>query len=371
MHVLIDVVAAASGGGVSRSRELARTLPTLTPELDLTYVARSSVAHQIRGIHPEANVILPPPGLSNTLGRLAWEHTVLPSAATRRIKPDAVFSPFNVAPTRWSGSNPVIGVIVSNLAPFSSELLRLYRGRERSRLWMLRVLTERSLRCADRIFLLSRQAYPMIGDELLDGKAELIPMAPPPVLQVEACSARAPQGPYVLVVADLLRYKGVEWVLEALSRIGRNRRPKLLIAGRPIERGYVRDLRERERELRVDEDVDWLGSIAHADVLSLMGGARACIVPSRFENGSRVSVEAMAVGVPIIATDVPAFREACGPAAAYFGPARADELAERIQHLATDEGARRHYVEAGRRRLAAIDPASASERVAEWLTGLA
>ena len=55
-------------------------------------------------------------------------------------------------------------------------------------------------------------------------------------------------------------------------------------------------------------------------------------------------------------------REVCADAAAYFDPTRADELAERLRTLLTDEAQRLRLREAGRRRLASYSWQAAAER---------
>jgi glycosyltransferase involved in cell wall biosynthesis len=61
-------------------------------------------------------------------------------------------------------------------------------------------------------------------------------------------------------------------------------------------------LRELVRELKLEEAVSFLGH--RKDIPHLMAAADAFVLPSRFEGHPIVVLEAMAAGLPVIATDV-------------------------------------------------------------------
>jgi glycosyltransferase involved in cell wall biosynthesis len=296
--------------------------------------------------------------------RAVWEHSILPVEARRR-RIDAVFSPFNVVPGTWLLPRPRLAVLVSNLAPYAPELRRLYHGREALRLEILRRLTDRSIRRADHVFLLSEQGFSLISERVLAGKGQLVPIAPPTLPAHESRrSARAvPVEPFFLMATDLTRYKGVETAIRAVALIPEPDRPLLVVCGRPQEPEYVASLRREASELGVQDRVRFLGSVPHGDVMALMGSTVGCVVASLFENQSRVPVEAMAAGAPVVASRIPAFEEACGDAALTFGPGRADELAERMRQLMSEPDLRERLRASGHDRVASTPPGSASEAI--------
>ena len=61
-------------------------------------------------------------------------------------------------------------------------------------------------------------------------------------------------------------------------------------------------------------------------------------------------MKAMACGTPVIASDIPVFREVARDAAVYFDPHDDEALAETMMRV-LDESTRRDLVEAGRRRV--------------------
>ncbi len=83
-----------------------------------------------------------------------------------------------------------------------------------------------------------------------------------------------------------------------------------------------------------------LGWIHNEDVASLMSGAFAYVYPSWYEGLGISALEALAAGVPVIASDIPALHEAAGDAALYFNPADPRALANHMTRL-VEEGTTR------------------------------
>ena len=78
-------------------------------------------------------------------------------------------------------------------------------------------------------------------------------------------------------------------------------------------------------------------------------------IPSRWEGFGLVAVEAMAAGVPIVASDVPGLREVVEGAALLVPPGDVAALSAALTRLSADEGLRAALVEAGLRRCERFD----------------
>lgn len=100
--------------------------------------------------------------------------------------------------------------------------------------------------------------------------------------------------------------KGQKYLLEAFSRIVRNRpRARLLLVGR---RGHAStDLEALHEELQLEERALFLGH--RENVPELLASADVFVFPSLFEGQGGALIEAMAMGLPVIATDIPSTRE--------------------------------------------------------------
>lgn len=348
-------------------RELARSLPRVRPHDERLFVVRPELVDAVREHDQLSRILVRPPRAANIAARIAWEHVALPSKL-KAFAPDVVFSPFNVIPVRWPAPQPGLVVMISNLAPFARECLDVCTPSEKRRNVVLRALTMQSVNHADRVIILSRQALELIDPGgSWQARAALVPQAPPSV--AEAAGDAPWPRPYVVIVADWYKFKGIESVIEAVGRVAVDDRPDIVLAGRLIERDYVASIEARVQELRLEDIVYVVGQLPHARILQLMAGARACVAPSRFENLSRVPAEAMAAGAPAIVRDTPSYREACGAAAAYF--TSDEELADLLTQAMRDEAWRERLTLAGAARVASMSPDTGAARIADVLSSVA
>ena len=144
----------------------------------------------------------------------------------------------------------------------------------------------------------------------------------------------------MIVVANLIPYKGHADLLQALS-MAADRLPRdwvLLCAGSGDE--YRRELERLGSELGLDSRIRWLGK--RHDVPDLLRAADLALLPSHEEGFSNALLEAMAAGLPVIATDVGGNREAvCDGLTGIIVPPRAPaRLADAITSLAGDRSTR-------------------------------
>jgi glycosyltransferase involved in cell wall biosynthesis len=125
---------------------------------------------------------------------------------------------------------------------------------------------------------------------------------------------------YALSVATLEPRKNLETLLEAHRLLGNG----LALAVAGAEGWGAR--------ARLDGgDVLPLGFVPHARLPALYRGAQVFVFPSRFEGFGMPIVEAMACGVPCVASSHPSMDEACGDAAVRADPESPQELAAAIQ----------------------------------------
>lgn len=109
---------------------------------------------------------------------------------------------------------------------------------------------------------------------------------------------RDPGAPLEFVyVGRLERVKGVDVLVDAWARSGLASRAHLTIAGSGREREA---LEEQARQAGVAASIDFLGAVD--DVPVRLARAAIYVQPSRMEGLSNAMLEAMAVGLPIVAT---------------------------------------------------------------------
>ena len=144
------------------------------------------------------------------------------------------------------------------------------------------------------------------------GRIRVVPWAAP---AAPAGDGSAPDGPYVLYAGAIEPHKNTPLALEAIAAAAPGIR--LVMAG-PWSARRAGRLRTHARALGADARVDWLGLVSAERLAALREGARAVLVPSRKEGFGLPVLEALAAGVPVLASDTPALREVGGDAATYL-----------------------------------------------------
>jgi glycosyltransferase involved in cell wall biosynthesis len=141
--------------------------------------------------------------------------------------------------------------------------------------------------------------------------------------------------------------KGQRYLLEAMAMLVSTRpRLVLLMAGRS---GDVSEDLERLRDrLGLKEQVRFLGH--REDVPEILAAADLFVFPSFYEGLPGAVLEAMALGLPIVASDIDPVRETVeeGRNALLVKPASPDKLASAIERLLEDRPAAQAFGRRGR-----------------------
>lgn len=160
-----------------------------------------------------------------------------------------------------------------------------------------------------------------------------------------------PPDRFVILTVGRQEYqKGQTYLVEAFARAETDN-AELWIAGR--EGNATPALQAAIARSRLAERIRCLGH--REDVPDLMCAADLFVLPSLWEGLGGVLIEAMALEVPIVASDLPPVREVCEDGASgHLVPAEnAAALAEAIDRLRAGPDARARLARAGRRRFEA------------------
>jgi glycosyltransferase involved in cell wall biosynthesis len=114
--------------------------------------------------------------------------------------------------------------------------------------------------------------------------------------------------------------------------------------------------------LGLSEWVRVTGWIPRGELLRLFERAWAFVYPSTFEGFGMPVLEAMAAGIPTVASSIPALREVAGEAALLVDPAKEDDLLAALESACFDEGVRSRLVQAGPRRAERFSWTAAAEQ---------
>lgn len=135
-------------------------------------------------------------------------------------------------------------------------------------------------------------------------------------------TAIRPAHPYFVVVGTIEPRKNLAFLLEVwrglVARAGAAA-PRLVVIGRRgWENENIVDYLERSRGLApyLVEASD----LSDAGLAALMAGARAVLAPSLAEGFSLPVAEALALGAPVVCSDIPVHREIAGDGATFVAP---------------------------------------------------
>lgn len=189
---------------------------------------------------------------------------------------------------------------------------------------------------ADRIVVVSQFTAREVT-RLLDVTPDRISICSPGAPDWRPRSGPPPQDGYVLFFGTLEPRKNVGVLLDAYEQLAGRRRnlPPLILAGKDTEQS--KEWLERIRRAPLAGLVRHVGYIDPAKRRALYDNALMLVQPS-FEEGFGIPVlEAMTVGVPVIASNRGALPEVVGDAGTLVDPEDADAIAGGIERLLDDE----------------------------------
>ncbi len=251
------------------------------------------------------------------LGRVPLDQVWLPWAATR-AHVDLLHTLASPVPVLWRGAS---AMTIHDATPWMHP-----DAMDTGTRWYVKPLYPQAFARADVIFAVSEAAR----EDLVRSAGaprERIVVTPNGVdpLFFEARAREGPRAPYLLAVGNLEPRKNLPVLLEALRILRRDGRDlALFVAGRQAW-SHSLPLLDLAPHVRL------LGTVADEELASLYAGAACFVMPSLHEGFGLPLAEAMAAGVPAVASDIPALREVGGETVRYADPQDAEAFAEAIR----------------------------------------
>lgn len=136
-------------------------------------------------------------------------------------------------------------------------------------------------------------------------------VAPPGVDPGDLAEGSKPGG-VLLCVAAVVPAKGHDLLLSALARVADLSWRCICVGTVDLDPAHVLSLRAQAEESSIEERVHFAGVLGRAELARTYVGADLLVLPSRAETYGMVLAEALAHGLPVVATDVGGVREAVG-----------------------------------------------------------
>jgi glycosyltransferase involved in cell wall biosynthesis len=245
-------------------------------------------------------------------------------------------APFSSVAVPWLTNRPVIGVVQWLFAQQKASEYRL------------------PFHLVEKIGLSSHRNLVAVSDDLGAELQRRNPRAEVSVIQNglpdEAFLTHDQTRKNILYLGRLeIAQKGVDLLLEIFAAIADHTDRMLTIAGSGPDEERIRGL---VNSLGIADRVVFTGHIAPGDRFELLASAEVVAMPSRYETFGMVAAEALAVGTPVVAFDIPCLRSILSPSSGVLVPAFDTEaFAGALMRILDDHWLRDRLGSSGRARV--------------------
>ncbi len=365
MRIAINAVAVRGGGGERYLLNIVKALVGMRSPHEFWVILGRWHWPLIASFPAKARAIVCDSVSRQAWLRMGWEQAILP-VLLRRWDIDLLFAAYNNAVLL--SHTPTV-LLVHNISPYS-RLSIAWSIYGRARHTALRALGLLSSRVARTVVFVSHASARVMAPRLGIPTSRVrvvhhgwLPFADS--TEGESWHRREFPARYILAVSDLQPHKNLEVLLSAFERLVAERAypGDLVIVGgqREMSSKYAGRLLALSRQSTCAERVHFIGDLPHPMLPPVYRGADLFAFPSLEETFGFPLVEAMGVGVPVIAADwrlapggeherLNVGPEICGDAAEFFDPTSPESLAGAMQRVLTDHGRRAELARMGQIR---------------------
>jgi len=339
MKVAIDIRRARDYGVGTYTRNLVATLARLDPQSHYLLVGRQEDWNELTPL-PGNFSFLPFAAESDGLRRdaqLCW--------LLKRRRVTLLHTPYLAAPWLMSCRHIVTVHDTAEFLDFSADggplasALRVYRTRRAlHRACCILSVSEATRRDLQRLFELPADKIHVVYNALDARLAQQ-----PPAGEAERTLSRySVQGPYLLYAGNVAPRKNIPRLIEAFAIVREELREhpqlkhlKLIIIGDELSKHP--QLRHAVVKSRTQQDVRFLGFLPPQALSVFYARAAAFVFPSLYEGFGLPPLEAMALGTPVVTSNVSALPEVLGDAAVYVNPENVFDISRGIHQALVDE----------------------------------
>ena len=350
-------------GGVERFvREVMLRLAMLTPEFDYVIFLNKHEYNRLQKTQhypPLNNVVYVPLAVANPL----IERSILMPWLCRKYKLDALFVQ-RLLP--WFCGNTKQIVAIHDLTPI--KFPKQYAGLTNK---LVRLLTPGTVQRADLILTPTAAIGAEIQAFYGSFKADVLAFYNGVDTQVFKPATLAKDlthlginAPYLLTAGAIERRKNIETLFDMLPLLTAYPRLKLVVVGGIRDQAYALELKNKVIALGLQNQVISLGYLAEADLIALYQQAELFITASRDEGFNLPPLEAMACGTAVVCSDIAVHHELFDACAAFFATESAQNLAQVVDNLLSNQAARQLLITAANQRIADFTWDASAARIA-------
>jgi glycosyltransferase involved in cell wall biosynthesis len=344
IHLFINGLAASAGGGLTYIRNV---VPRLAARDDVRTTVLLSGALRGEIAQSRRVTVLQEDAPAGSGRRFWYEQWTLPGVI-RRSEADVLLSTGNFALYH----PPVPQILLSRNALYTSaDFLRDLRDRGDYRLWLdtevKGTLARWSVRTADCTVAPSatfaRELTLWTGKDVVSihhgfDHVAFFSNQTPLTQDVQSRLNQTEGSLRLLFVSHYNYYRNFETLIRAMAILKRELHPKkvrLILTCKLNSNDNPGDYNANTgaalvQQFRLEEEVVELGAVSYASLHHLYRACDLYVTPAYAETFAHPLVEAMASGLPVIASDLAVHREICGEAAQYFPRFSPQVLAQQV-----------------------------------------
>jgi glycosyltransferase involved in cell wall biosynthesis len=154
----------------------------------------------------------------------------------------------------------------------------------------------------------------------------------------------------ILFLGRISSLKGIKDLVCATAKLRHINGLRLRLAGPTSDKRYMHEIESTIEKLGLKTAVDFLGNLGSQELLAELSSAACLVLPSYQETAPMVIQEAMAAGVPVIASNICGipYQVQDGVTGFLFPPGNIESLAQRLDQLLSSTELRRSYGQNGR-----------------------
>lgn len=361
MDVLVNATTLNRGGGIQAAASFIAEAESVPTDINWHYALSAEVADELASLGiqmPNATVFEDSPSRDKVQRRRLKD-------LEKELGPDVVYTVFGPAYVRFTAPH-LCGVAVgwvthSTRLAFST----LPDLPSRVRTFVKCVYKGFWLRFADRWVVEADSARQGMRRRLRirPTKVTVIPNSCAAVFNSADLSPASRPGPSdklrLLYVSAYYPHKHIEFVPEVAAALAETapERDFEFVLTLPEDEPDTARILQKASALGVSQRLTNVGRVSLKGVIDLYRDAHVCFMPSLLETFSATYPEAMALGRPIVTTDLDFARAVCGDAAEYYSPLDARDAARAILRLVDSDESWDARQQAGAQVLAGLPTA--------------
>jgi len=161
--------------------------------------------------------------------------------------------------------------------------------------------------------------------------------------------------PYILFVGTLEPRKNLLRLLQAYAGLSESTRRRFLLVLAGGQGWRLGDLKRHIGELHIEPSVRLTGYVSDADLVLLYSHARFLAMPSLYEGFGFPIIEANAMGIPVLTSNISSMPEVAGRAGLLVDPNDVQSIRDGLESLATNNTLHARLVENTRPNSARFD----------------